>query len=221
MMSSNFKLYNVAVFRLAAGCGILLAAGLCAQTEMPVGVYRGVLVSSQAAGTGGDITIRDPQGAELLCHYDAQSYVERDRRHTSMPSIQPGETVEVLAGHKPGSVSCYVRLALVINPAQEEAAAERARRAAFNAHSFFFTPTGDRTVAGVVVGITSRLLMLRTKTGDAALVLRPDTKYIDDGVRTEHTDLHVNTRVFVRAGRSIDGIVEAYQVIWGRILAVP
>jgi len=220
-MSSNFKLYNGALLRLAAFFGILLAGPVCAQTEMPVGVFRGSLVSSGSAPAAGDLTVRSAQGIELLCHYDSHSYVERDRHRTVLSAIQAGEIVEVLADRRPGSAACYARMVMVINPAAEEAAAERARRTAFNARPFFFTPSGDRTVAGVVVALTSRLLMLRTKTGDTALVLRPDTKYIDDGVRTEPADLRVNTRVFVRAGRSLDGIIEAYQVIWGNILAVP
>jgi hypothetical protein len=32
--------------------------------------------------------------------------------------------------------------------------------------------------------------------------------------------LTVNTRVFVRAGRNLEGGIEAYQVVWGEIAGV-
>jgi hypothetical protein len=41
---------------------------------------------------------------------------------------------------------------------------------------------------------------------------------VDNGDTVEAADLRPNMRVFVRAGRNIYQQVEAYQVIWGKIL---
>src|SRR5262249_48056835 len=152
------------------------------------------------------------------------SYMEREHHRISAASIGTGEPVEVLADHKPGSRACYARIVQVINPIEERAAAERARLRKAEApaprSSLFFTPRGDRTLAGMVVSMTAQLLTVRTRTGEISLHLRPDTRYLDEGIRTDPAALTVNTRVFVRAGRTIEGLIEAYQVMWGKILDV-
>jgi hypothetical protein len=61
--------------------------------------------------------------------------------------------------------------------------------------------------------------VLRTRLdGDTQVLLRPDTRYLEAGAVVDSGALKPNTRVFVRAGRNLDGEVEAYQVIWGGIL---
>ena len=40
---------------------------------------------------------------------------------------------------------------------------------------------------------------------------------MDSGVPTTPTELAVNTRVFIRGGKSFENILEAYQVMWGEI----
>lgn len=195
-----------------------LAVPLLAQTEMPAGIFRGAMMTWQGSAAASDLTIRDAQGTDLVCHLDAHSYVEREHRRIGFGSLTQGERLEILADHKPGSRACYARTVQVIDPAAERA--RLARKAVSPVRSLIFTPTGDRTLAGMVLRLTSRVLTLRTRNGDTTLTLRPDTRYWDDGVRTDSAALRVNTRVFVRAGRTIEGIVEAYQVMWGQILDV-
>ncbi len=75
------------------------------------------------------------------------------------------------------------------------------------------------TFAGVVTQLTPELLVLRTRSEPRqTLLLRSDTRFMSEGQRVERADLHVNTRVFVRAGRNLDNEVEVYQVIWGDIV---
>jgi hypothetical protein len=149
--------------------------------------------------------------------------MERDHGRIPVSSLNAGEKVEILADHRPGSSTCYARTVAVIDAVAERVAAERARQARSplaSARTLFFTPTGDRALAGMVVRLTSRALTLRTRTGETTLTLRPDTRYLNDGVRTNLDDLRVNTHVFIRAGKSIEGVLEAYQVMWGKILDV-
>jgi hypothetical protein len=195
--------------------------------EMPSGIFRGPLLGWQGTSAAGDLTIRtNASGAptDLMCHYDSHTYVARDRHRIAVSSLKAGEPLEVLADRRLGSSSCYARMVQVVDPQAERLAAERAthpHEQSAGLRSVFFTPRGDRTLAGIVVRLTSRLLTLKTKTGETTLALRPDTRYLDDGVRADPADLRVNTHVFVRAGKTIEGVVEAYQVMWGEILKAP
>jgi hypothetical protein len=74
------------------------------------------------------------------------------------------------------------------------------------------------TFAGVVARLNAQCLVLRTRGGEQTLLIRQDTHYVDNGDTVEAADLRPNMRVFVRAGRNIYQQVEAYQVIWGKIL---
>lgn len=160
---------------------------------------------------------------DLVCHYNAHSYVARDHHRIPVSSLKTGEPLEILADHQPGSYACYASMVRVIDPELEKLAEERARHSKDqNAgyRTLFFTPRGDRAVAGLVVRLTERFLTLRNTTGETTIALRPDTRYVDDGKRAAQADLRVNTHVYVRAGKRIDGVVEAYQVMWGEILNV-
>jgi hypothetical protein len=204
---------------------------------MPPGVFRGALLSRQGGDQAGDLNLRarragahmdedTDQDTDLICHYDAHTYAARDHHRIAVSSLNAGEPLEILANHKPGSQACYASMVQVIDPEEERAAERAADRARQfekqnpSARIFFFTPRGDRTFAGVVMRFTARSLTLRTRAGEAILALRPDTRYWDDGLGATRADLRVNTHVFVRAGQSLDGVVEAYQVMWGEILDV-
>jgi hypothetical protein len=213
-----------------AGTFLLLAASISAQSvppsapmEMPAGLFRGTFVRWSGSAAAGDFTVRTGQNAELFCYFDSHSYMERDHRRIAVASLAAGDHLEILADHKPGSSTCYARTVAVIDMAAEHAAAERARQAKVEpagVRPLFFTPRGDRTIAGMIVRVSARALTLKNSSGETTLALRPDTSYLNDGVRTSPADLHVNTRVFVRAGRTIEGAIEAYQVMWGAILDV-
>jgi hypothetical protein len=63
-------------------------------------------------------------------------------------------------------------------------------------------------------------MVLRTRIdGQKWILLRKDTRFREDGLLVEPSSLRSSTRVFVRAGPSLDGEVEAYEVVWGEILS--
>jgi hypothetical protein len=75
------------------------------------------------------------------------------------------------------------------------------------------------TFSGMVVRLSPEMMVLRTRSEPRQTIqLRPDTRYVSDGVRADAADLKVNTHVFVRCGRNLDDEIEAYQVIWGGIV---
>jgi hypothetical protein len=121
--------------------------------------------------------------------------------------------LEIITDHKPGSRDCYIRMLQVIPPGPRPGRANTvAKRPAFD------LPRGDRTISGVIIRRDAGSITLRTRTGEQTLVLRKDTRFLADGAQQDSGALAVNTRVFVRAGRSLDGSVQAYQVMWGEIV---
>jgi hypothetical protein len=63
------------------------------------------------------------------------------------------------------------------------------------------------------------MLVLRTRDRkETRILLRADTRYIQDGISVDASGLVVNTRVFVRGGMNLENNIEAYRVVWGEIL---
>jgi hypothetical protein len=70
-------------------------------------------------------------------------------------------------------------------------------------------------LTGIVLWRDGTLMLLRTRAGDQELLLRRDTRYVENGAPAATDNLKVNARCSVRAGRDLDGHIEAYQVMWG------
>jgi hypothetical protein len=71
----------------------------------------------------------------------------------------------------------------------------------------------------VVFRVTGERLVLHTREGgDQSILLRKDTRFLENGETVEAENLKPNMRVFVKAGKDLYDQVEAYQVIWGSIL---
>jgi hypothetical protein len=62
-------------------------------------------------------------------------------------------------------------------------------------------------------------LTLHTRNaGDQVILLRQDTRFLENGEIVEPSVLHPSMRIFVRAGRNLDNETEAFEVVWGEIL---
>ena len=71
----------------------------------------------------------------------------------------------------------------------------------------------------MVFRITPDRIFLHLRDGsEQSIALRKDTRYLQNGALVESGSLKPNMRVFVKAGKDVYDVVEAYQVIWGRIL---
>jgi len=190
---------------------LLIGARLHAQPPMPVGIVRGELVSRTAT----EIAVRGAGGLINSCFYDRRTYFERDRTSTRATALLAGDPVEVLADRQPGSAACYARTVHVI----DLRALKRAARVESPAESF--TPRGDLLFGGVVLRRGAASVTLKTRDGEVTLLLRPDTRYWRDGLRTAGNALVINTRVFVHAGRDFEGNFEIYQASWGAMFPAP
>jgi hypothetical protein len=191
------------------------AAPLCVPADMPKGLFHGNMVSWEGSPAKGILLARSNAGILEGCGYDALSILQLSRQRISVAKLEPGDPVEIITDHKPGSPDCYIRMLQVIPPGPPPRSVNAvAQRTTFD------LPRGDRTVSGVVIRCDSRSMTLRTRDGEQTLLLRKDTRYLGDGAQQDAGALAVNTRVFVRAGRNLEGGIEAYQVMWGEILGV-
>ena len=187
--------------------GYATALALLAQVEPPIGILRGELISATESG----LEMRGAGKVVYKCGYDFRTYFERENERITATNIHAGETVEVVADPHPGTSVCYARTVHVIDPNRKSK-----RWRANPSPTESFAPRGDLTYSGVVTRQDSQSVTVKTRTGDVVLQKRPDTRYLDGGQRAETAA--INSRVFIRAGRNLDGELEAYQVVWGNIL---
>jgi hypothetical protein len=200
--------------------GVMLAVRAMGQTppaEMPVGIFRGTLLLWTGTASAGELTVRRADSAVFSCHYDSHSLVEADNRPVGIAGLTTGDPLRILTDHKPGSPMCYARAVEVVNP---EIKPLRAKAVSVATSASDFLPRGDRTLAGVILRHDSGRLTIRTRGGDLILALRPNTRFLANGLSTNAQALTVNTHVSVRAGKDLYGTMEAYQVMWGEILDV-
>jgi len=189
---------------------MLLSSALQAQLAMPIGIIRGSLVSV----VGGQLTLRDSPNIYYTCRFDPRTYFEREHKMTTAAALQPGDPVEVLADRKPG-LGCYARTVQVVYRAAAR------RRSDVEDPTEDFAPRGGFAFGGRVIARETGNLTVRTRAGDIHLTLHPNTRFVDGGLRVPPATLQVNTHVFIRAGRDIDGFLEAFQVVWGAIITGP
>ena len=181
--------------------------------EMPTGFVRGEMAGWEGSATNGQLTVRRADGSLSSCGYDFRSWFERAHERIAVSKLIPGDPLEILADRKPGSRACYVRTVHVLDPEPV-----RPRRPAAAKPPDPPLPRGDRTISGIVIGREGLAVSIKTRDGERAVFLRPDTAYFGDGIRLDASSLQVNTHVFVRAGRDEYGRIVAYRVMWGEIV---
>ena len=200
------------------GINALAFAGalLCAAAEMPKGLFHGHMVSWEGSPLKGVLLARSAAGMVEGCAYDALSIVQLSRQRITVAKLEPGDPIEIITDHKPGSRDCYIRMLDVVPPAPLPTRVKpvAAARPAFD------LPHGDRTISGVIIRRDNYSLTIRTRDGEQTVLLRKDTRYLGDGAQQDAAAALVNTRIFVRAGPNLYGGIEAYQVMWGDILGV-
>ncbi|HTS65707.1 MAG TPA: hypothetical protein VMH28_26975 [Candidatus Acidoferrales bacterium] len=199
--------------------GVLLLVPVLggAQTHASAGLVRGTVLECDTK-TEGELSIRTADNQVLRYQFDHKTYAEREEHLIEASRIVPGEQVEVVSDSVPGSLLRYARTIHVIEPAPPPRQLSQGRLRAYNPKTDTVR-TGNLTYSGVIYRLSPEHLMIHSKeSGDLTIQLRKDTRYIADGQVVDAGDLKPNTRVFIRAGKDLYNDVEAYQVIWGKIL---
>ncbi len=213
------RIFQIACLRARLGL-ICFAAGGLAQETAPIGILRGDLLSWSGTARTGELIFRNADHRVFQCSFDSKTYFERAHEHLGVASMQAGDRVEVVADHKDGSGLCYARTVHVLDghPAALTSGVRPHLRSA-SRPTESFAPRGDMTFAGVVLRINPDVLVLRLRSHEQRTVhLRSDTRYLSAGQSLDRSNLEVNTRVFIRAGKNLEDEIEAYQIVWGSIL---
>jgi hypothetical protein len=199
---------------------LLFAVQLMGQDTPPIGILRGQLLDWGATGDSGQFTIRAEDFHVHRCRFDQQTYFEKKGARITPGSVQVNDLVEFVADRRGGEAKCYAITFYVVDrkPARKPLSLHlNLSRSRYLLDQI--APRGNMTFAGVVLRFDAEQMLLRTRSkGNVRIHLREDTRYTSDGRPTDASMLKVNGRVFVRAGRSLDGEIEAYQVLWGEIL---
>ena len=202
---------------------LFLFAALTSHAEVvtTTGFMKGDLLEWDGTESAGNLTVRGADHRVLRCSFDSLTYFERDRKRTSMAAITAGDRLELVTDASAAiSNKCYARTVHVLPPARPPlppyvARALQSRRTAFLDS---VAPRGSVALAGLVMRRTPEAIWLRTRAnGEKTILLRQDTRYLKGGSTVEAGALEVNTRVFIRAGKTIENDLEAFQIIWGEI----
>lgn len=201
---------------------LILLAPLSAWAQFPPPQLAGVLLERDADVAAGELAVRASDNQVYRFQFDAGSAVQVDGFKSSVFLLKPGEKVEVDSDVVPGSLLRYARAIRAVAPPTPKMTLADTRLHSPAVHPLpdRLLPTGNLTFAGVVSRLNAQSLVLRTRLGEQTLLIRKDTRYIANGDTVEAATLQPNMRVFVRAGTNLYEQVEAYQVIWGKILEV-
>jgi len=207
----------------------LLLVSLVLRAEGPI--TRGRLLESDTGETG-ELSIRTANNQVYWYIYDTRTYVERDNRLSSVPKLRKGDDLEIVSDTGPVAALRYARtIHVVVSPAAQPASERQYSqgRYALPRHPAaredplkfdLLLARGTLTFAGQVCQMNDERFVLRTRSdGEKTIFLRPDTRFMKDGGVVDASSLRLNTRVYVRGGKNLDGEIEAYQVIWGEIIA--
>jgi hypothetical protein len=208
--------------RMVAGL-VLVPAFLAGQPSSSLPKVRGILLERDPQTASGEFSVRRDDHGVLRYRFDSKTYVQRDRQLIDVSRLRPGEEVEVISDEGPGTSLRYARIVDVIAdpPPQRQFSAQRALMAtgAYRNSLEALLPPSTLSFSGVVFRLNEDRLAIHThEAGDQTILLRQDTRFLEDGATVAASELKPNMRVFVRAVRNLYDEIEAYQVIWGHIL---
>lgn len=189
-----------------------------AQQVAPIGIVRGAFIECASGG----LSIRTAADRVYRFEVDDRTFIEREHFRIDCSRIAKAEPLEIVSDRSTEPGLRYARLIHVIDPAPQP---QRRRMMAARAPVPYEDPTlsivprGSLTLTGVVLRVDGDGLMLRTRgAGEKWILVRDDTRFRQDGLVVDPSSLHSSTRIFVRAGPNLDGVIEAYEIVWGEIL---
>lgn len=196
-------------------CSVLAAA----QTAQQDASVHGTLLERDAQTASGEFSVRLADSEVLRYRFDGRTRVERDRQGIDVARLRPGDTVEVISQDIAGSPLRYASAIRVESTEPVHAVPLGRIRSSYRNSIDRFLPTATLAFSGVILRSNAEHVILHTRDGvEQTILLRPDTRYLEDGNVVEAGELKPNMRVFIRAGRTLYNEIEAYQVVWGQIL---
>lgn len=190
---------------------------ILAQAQAPVRIVRGEITQFAYAGGIGQITIRDALYKTHDCQLSPDTWFEYNLKKTEPANVRLTMTAEVVADTRSGEAAC---VALTVYLREAVPRMPIGLMASTNLRILDgLYPRGNLIFTGTVRGVEGRELILRTRKGEEQrLIVREDTIFQHDGRVAKPAELEPQTRVHVRAGKTFEGKLEAFQVTWGKIL---
>ena len=165
-----------------------------------------------------EFSIRAADSRVFRYRFDRNTHIGSGYETIDMARLAPGEQVEVIAVEQEGMP---LRLALTVHvlpAARTPPPTITVQNRAPSAMDDRPLPFGAFSLTGVVFRIIPGAMALHTRNGEQDLILRANTRYMEDGNIVEPSALKLNMHVFVEAGKTLYGEIEAYRVVWGGIL---
>src|SRR5262249_11843150 len=150
------------------------------------------------------LTVRTADNHTYGFVLDSKTFIERDHFRISCSKLDKAEPLEIVSDRSNEPGLAYARLITVVNP--ETRLRRRAPLVAYEDPTLHIAPRGSLTFTGVVLRMDDDGLVLRTRVdGEKWILVRNDTRFREDGLKVEPSSLRSSTRVFVRAGKNLDG----------------
>ena len=186
-----------------------------APADMPKGLFHGQMVSWEGSRTKGVLLApAAPPVSSKAADTTLSAFCSSPASASRSPSSKRAIRIEIITDHKPGSRDCYIRMLEVVPPAPPPS---RVKPVAAPRPTFDL-PRGDRTISGVII------------RRDARSHHTPHARGRADGAASQGYSLPRRRRPAgcrrgtgrTRAsscapGPTLDGGIEAYQVMWGEI----
>lgn len=195
-----------------------------AQAPSDPATLSGVLLERDADTGRGEFSVRAADFHVHRFRYDTKTAVNREEQEAGVAALRPGDHVDVTSDQVGDDALRYAR-AIQVTFAVPAPVVKRAppthRIRPYSAAEERLLPKGDLSFAGVIVRLDGSRLVLRMRTGsEQTILLRQDTRYLDNGELVAAAALKPTMSVFVRGSKNLYGDVEGYQVSWGNILEV-
>jgi len=204
------KLQGIALRYALTVHTVLSAEPLTAYSNSQSGaVMGGVLLERDAS----EFSIRAADSREFRYRFDRRTYVHRDDEMIDMARLAVGERVEVFSEKQEGMALRFAVTVHALPPAPLPRSV-----GASSALEDRPLPYGSFSITGFVFRIVPGVISLRTRIGVLNVILRSDTRYMEDGAIVDPSALKSDTHVSIQAGRTLYNEVEAYRVVWGSIL---
>ncbi len=191
-----------------------------ADEALPKPLSSGYFVAWTGSDAAGHFEFRTAAQSTFRCGFTGKTYFEREHRRTRISLIPEGEPVEVLSERLTSPPSCRALIVRVGRLANPQGAG--LFRKPWSTPTESFAPRGNLVLSGVVVRVEDPYIWLRTRAGESLMIaIRPDTRITAQGMASDRMSIPFNRPVFIRAGKSLEGEVEAYSLMWGEILQPP
>jgi hypothetical protein len=204
---------------------LLLPLVLPAQIVTPPSSLEGVLLERDPQTASGEFSVRAGDFHVFRFLFDANTRVERDQQLIDVSRLQPGEKVEVVSDDTSGPLLRYARRIHVLPAPAPPRPLSQGRIRPYQDSADRLMPlnralfAGSLGLSGVISHLNADHVVIHTRGGgDQTILLRQDTRYLENGTAVGSSQLKPNMRVFIRAGKTLYNEVEAYQIVWGEIL---